>query len=253
MEHYILERWKVALDYIETLEPSPAILLFQETHTAALPVVLEHPFVRKSFLLSNVSPPPGSQYSTLILVSRALAARCKSVTATRVPYDALTKMQRDCLYVELDIQSRRFRIATTHLESLHGFGTIARPKQLALAANLLKAEGIDGGLVAGDMNCIGQNEKDLPERTGLVDAWTSIKAKPTSEDEEKDAHTWGYQPPSQYAPLRMDKILTVGKLEAVNIQRVGVGLEAQVAPDDDDDDKVWVSDHYGLLAEIVLR
>ncbi|KAF7321601.1 Tyrosyl-DNA phosphodiesterase 2 [Mycena kentingensis (nom. inval.)] len=251
MKPYVTQRWKVALDNIQHLLclPTPAILLFQETATEAFPAILSHPFVREHFLLSNTSPPSG--YSTLILVSRALLSCCEgSVTTTRVRYGELSKMNRDCLYVDLEVslanKTRRARIATTHLESLDGFGTATRPKQLALAAQLLTNDDIDGGLVAGDMNCIGPDEETLPERTGLTDAWIAVKG---SDAVAEEGYTWGYQPPSRFPKRRMDKILTVGKLEVTEIQRVGVGLEAEIEPGE----KAWVSDHFGLLAKVVLR
>nr|GAT57849.1 predicted protein [Mycena chlorophos] len=97
MAPYIAERWKAALEHIEVLEQRPDIVLFQETDCDAFPVLRESTFVRENYLLSNISPPTKSSYSTLLLVSRALARRCTSVSCVRAPYGELTKMHRDCL------------------------------------------------------------------------------------------------------------------------------------------------------------
>jgi tyrosyl-DNA phosphodiesterase 2 len=175
-------------------------------------------------------------------------------------------MQRDCLYVDLDIplpqtdgepkaKTLRLRIANTHLESLNGFGDRARHKQLEVISRLLTTSEVDAGLVAGDMNAISPSDRNLPEEVGLSDAWLASTAQPTecstkNVDEtglgEAEGHTWGYQPKGAYPPNRLDKILTVGKMVAVDIVRVGVELKVEGRD-------AWVSDHFGLLAKIVLR
>ncbi|KAJ6612031.1 hypothetical protein B0H10DRAFT_2223443 [Mycena sp. CBHHK59/15] len=122
--------------------------------------------------------------------------------------------------------------ANAHLESLNGFGDRARPKQREVISDRLKASEVDGGLV------------------GLTDAWLAASGQPgtkgVDEEEVSSGHTWGYQPKCGYPPRRLDKILTVGEMEAVDIKRIGVGLKLE-------DRDAWVSDHYGLLAKIILK
>ncbi|CAK5265334.1 unnamed protein product [Mycena citricolor] len=189
-----------------------------------------------------------------------LAAYVSAVT--RVPFarNSETRMSRDCLYVDLDLhlphaEERsalfRLRIANTHLESLRGFGDAARPKQLAKIAKLLTAPGIDGGVVAGDMNCIAPTDQDLPEEVGLADAWVKKEGHESNAEGddtgEADGHTWGYQPKNRFPPRRMDKVLFAGNVSATIVQRVGVGLRVER-----DKNPVWVSDHYGLLASLAF-
>ncbi|KAJ7099536.1 Endonuclease/exonuclease/phosphatase [Mycena belliarum] len=262
----LVRRFQAALSHLEQLissesrstspPPPPTIILLQEVDASCFTALLSNTFIRASYQVSNISSP--QSYSTLTLVPHALAPLVSAVS--RVPF-AETRMQRDCLYLDLDIplsdadalapkKTFRIRIANTHLESLNGFGDKARPKQLDAVAKLLSAPDVDGGLVAGDMNCISPSDRDLPAQVGLSDAWLpadAAKAMESGADEtgEAEGHTWGYQPRCEYPPQRLDKILTVGKIEAIGIQRVGVGLQVQVEGRD-----VWVSDHYGLLAQI---
>ncbi|KAJ7188751.1 Endonuclease/exonuclease/phosphatase [Mycena filopes] len=262
-----IPRFRAALDHLErrlsphfvSPPPPPAIILLQEVYKACFATLLENAFIREFYHVTNVASE--FRYSTVTLVPKALAGLVSA--AERVSFTReLTRMERDCVYVELEVplpaRVVRLRVANAHLESLTGFGDRARPKQLKLMADLLTARGVDGGLVAGDMNCISESDQGLPERLGLMDAWTSVR--PTEVDGADD-HTWGYQPRGQFPPRRMDKVLTVGALNATDIERVGVGLKLKDEPkkieneedeDSDEEDGVWVSDHYGLLATIVL-
>ncbi|KAJ6491799.1 Endonuclease/exonuclease/phosphatase [Mycena vitilis] len=262
----VVRRFQAVLTHLEQLlsphlaSPplGPTIILLQEIHNSCFQSLLTNAFIREFYKLTNITS--RQSYSTVTLVPKSLAALVSSVS--RIPFPE-TRMQRDCLYVDLDIllpestsktKVLRLRIANTHLESLSGFGDTARPKQLAVIGKLLTADKVDGGLVAGDMNCISPSDQNTPEEVGLTDAWLGT-ARPTESgaedlvDEadtgEAEGHTWGYQPKCEYPPRRLDKILTVGKLKAVDIQRVGVGLKLE-------DRDAWVSDHYGLLAKIVV-
>ncbi|KAJ6589925.1 Endonuclease/exonuclease/phosphatase [Mycena vulgaris] len=259
----VVRRFQAALSHLEHLLsshsgsplPPPTIILLQEMHTSCFQPLLTNPFIRESYQVTNISS--RHSYSTLTLVPHSLAALVSSVS--RIPF-AETRMQRDCLYVDLDVpvfgtpepQTLRLRIANTHLESLSGFGDTARPKQLDFVSKLLTASEVDGGLVAGDMNSISPSDQDLPEQVGLSDAWLATMDKKesdvagTDDTGEAEGHTWGYQPKCEYPPRRLDKILTVGKLNAVEIQRVAVGLQVEGRD-------IWVSDHYGLLTKILLQ
>ncbi|KAJ7686566.1 Endonuclease/exonuclease/phosphatase [Mycena rosella] len=256
----VVRRFQAALSHLEQLlsstpPPPPTIVLLQEVHSSCFKPLLSNAFIRKFYQVTNISSP--HSYSTITLVPHSLASLVSSVS--RIPF-AETRMQRDCLYFDLAVpmsggpapKTLRFRIANTHLESLSGFGDRARPKQLEAISTLLTASGVDGGLVAGDMNSISPSDQNLPEEVGLSDAWLATGAVKntetgeTGDTGEAEGHTWGYQPRCQYPPRRLDKILTVGKLEAVELQRVGVGLKVEGRA------TMWVSDHYSLFAKISL-
>ncbi|KAJ6631542.1 Endonuclease/exonuclease/phosphatase [Mycena sp. CBHHK59/15] len=263
-----IRRVNAALEHLEKVlsprlnspPPPPTIILLQEVYASCFPAFLSNAFVREFYEMTNVSSQQA--YSTLTLVPKSLAPLVSSVS--RIPFIDTT-MRRDCLYIDIDLPSSestpepritRLRIANTHLESLSGYGDTARPKQLEAISKLLTAPNIDCGLVAGDMNSISPSDQDLPQQVGLSDAWSPVTANMESPVEdsgaadtgEAEGHTWGYQPPCKYPPKRLDKILTVGKLSATDIKRIGVGLTVEV-----DGDSTWVSDHYGLHATISVQ
>ncbi|KAJ7350593.1 Endonuclease/exonuclease/phosphatase, partial [Mycena albidolilacea] len=249
----VVRRFQTALSHIEKLvsphlnspPPPPTIILLQEVHTSCFQTLLTNAFIREFYQITNLFS--SQSYSTLTLVPNSLASVVSSVS--RVPF-VETRMQRDCLYVDLDIplpqtggepkaKTLRLRIANTHLESLNGFGDRARHKQLEVISRLLTTSEVDAGLVAGDMNAISPSDRNLPEEVGLSDAWLAS----TTQSIESEGHTWGYQPKGAYPPNRLDKILTVGKMVAVDIERVGVELKVEGRD-------AWVSDHFALLAKI---
>ncbi|KAF8146887.1 Endonuclease/exonuclease/phosphatase [Mycena galopus ATCC 62051] len=250
---------------IQLLSPlsTPTIILLQEVHSSCFETLLRSTFIRDFYQITNISSP--QSYSTLTLVPKSLAPLVSSTSRIRFTE---TRMQRDCLYVDLDIplppkesarrKVLRIRIANTHLESLNGFGDTARPKQLEVISSLLKATEVDGGLVAGDMNAISPSDQNLHEEVGLSDAWLACTSVDELDTGEAEGHTWGYQPKGQYPPRRLDKILTVGKVEVIDIERVAVGLkvkngDTKARNTDGEDEDVWVSDHYGLLGKIIIR
>ncbi|KAJ7772055.1 Endonuclease/exonuclease/phosphatase [Mycena maculata] len=262
---FVLRRFQSALSHLEKLlsphldsPPPSTIILLQEVHSSCFQPLLSNAFIREFYQVTDIAR---HSYSTVTLVPRTLASLISFVS--RVPFTSNTKMHRDCLYVDFDIplpphpdsepKKIRLRIANTHLESLNGFGDTARPKQLGAIAKLLTASGIDGGLVAGDMNSISPSDLDLPERLDLTDAWLvglqntdSNQGVDETETGESEGHTWGYQPRCEFPPRRLDKILTKGKIGATGIQRVGVGLKVEGTD-------IWVSDHYGLAAKIIVQ
>ena len=141
------------------------------------------------------------------------------------------------------------RFANVHLESLP-VGAEARPEQLAIVSSKLNDASsqpeLRGGVVAGDMNAIGESDVGLPAKCNLCDAFTG------SEDDEQ-GFTWGYQPTCVFKPGRLDKILYYpgNGLEVVALRRVGVGLKAELTQSDaTTKDEIWASDHFGLVADV---
>ena len=91
----------------------------QEVHSDSLAAILEYPWIKKNFAVSNVDAP--ERYFTLIMVSQHLQAE----SWLRFPLP--TSMGRDALLVDLPISpiggdsehsKRILRLCTTHLESL---------------------------------------------------------------------------------------------------------------------------------------
>lgn len=251
------ERTAAALDHIQRdvfkckdgEEPSPCVILLQEIHPASLPAILEHPWVRAHFLVTPVktSAWPGRDYGNVTLVSRTIPV----VSAQMLTFWN-SAMGRHAVFVDLRMRTSTrsgprsrsrsrtreatVRIANVHLESLP-FGALARPVQLAAAAEMLRAEGVYAGLVCGDMNAIQEEDRNIHVEAGLVDAWTEG-------DEAKDGFTWGYQPACQFSPGRLDKILYTSndRCKVDKPRRIGAGLKLESGR--------WVSDHYGLVTRV---
>jgi tyrosyl-DNA phosphodiesterase 2 len=278
MEDCLKARLSCVLDHIQKdvlqcgtvhSTPSPSVILLQEVHSQAFSTILAHAWVRKHFAITPVSSgswPRGAWYGNVTLVSR----NAELVVSSTVAFQNST-MARFALFTDVrvaapcnseategdseetaaDIASAVVRFANVHLESLP-IGAKARPEQLAIVSTKLKDASsqpdLRGGVVAGDMNAIGESDIGLPARCGLSDAYTG------AEDDER-GFTWGYQPPCEFPPGRLDKILYTpgGGLKVVALRRIGIGLKAQ--PDDQAanyTDGIWTSDHYGLAAEVQL-
>ncbi|KLO05038.1 hypothetical protein SCHPADRAFT_811808, partial [Schizopora paradoxa] len=248
----------------------PSIVLLQEVHTAALPALLSHPWVRATFNLTPTSRSdwhPYSSYGNVALIH-------KSIPVTRVFKIVFEEsmMGRFALLVDVELGEEphdestvHFRIANVHLESL-ALGAHARPRQLRAVALALKEDSPDnteqpflGGLVCGDMNSIQASDKNTPAEVGLLDAFQGEEGA-----ESESSYTWGYQPPSRrFPPARLDKILYTppdelssssrAYFEVESPTRVGVGLRAPASGDSEggeEEEGVWASDHYGLATTL---
>jgi tyrosyl-DNA phosphodiesterase 2 len=250
---FIPERTTAILDYLQNHsqissaqnDGIPTIILLQEVHVTALPSILSHAYLQAHYDLTDISIEHfRAPYGTITLVPRSLTPSTTAVV--RIPFQN-SMMGRDVLIVDLELLqppqrspspkiNSRIRIGNTHLESARGHADIARPQQLDLISQYISSA--DGGLVAGDMNAITPIDDEGPRKAGLIDCWEAIHP-------DDEGYTWGYQPPSEVYPCgRLDKALVSGILSPVSIERVGMG-EQLAHPLN----SVWLSDHYGLLAQ----
>lgn len=237
-------------------QPEPCCILLQEVEPDSFPEILEHEWIREHFCVvpTKAGAWPSVHYGNVTLVSRTIP-----VLSARLLRFGDSWMNRHAVLVDLRLDAPdvpedesggedggedaksgdsyvTVRVANVHLESLPA-GTPLRPGQLAATADLLREEGVHAGIAAGDMNAITPDDTLVHEEAGLVDAWAG-------DNEDADALTWGFQPPNQFPPGRLDKILyTPGETCAVDEpQRVGVGLKTLKGQ--------WASDHYGLVASL---
>ncbi|KAF8656300.1 hypothetical protein AX16_002602 [Volvariella volvacea WC 439] len=163
----------------------------------------------------------------------------------------------------------KIRIASSHLESLP-FGASERVHQLTLIAQYLQASGVHVGILGGDMNCDTPGDEGLPGELELRDAWVERTNKPgdgeggTIPHNSPEGCTFGYQSTrkdEELIPRRLDKVLVTGheKVRIGDVIRIGIDVKVEVAVDMDHSSEgtdgkqmVWVSDHYGLLARVVV-
>lgn len=204
-------------------QPEPCCILLQEVHPQAFPEILENDWLRQHFCVMPVKADDwGSvHYGNVTLVSRTIP-----VLGAQLLQFGNSFMGRHALVVDLRMDAPRLggssagtssasdeehevgprtksyvtvRVANVHLESLPA-GTSFRPVQLSATADMLRGDGIYAGVVAGDMNAITPEDGFIHEEAGLLDAWTGG-------EEDEEALTWGHQPPNDYPPGRLDKIL----------------------------------------------
>lgn len=221
------------------VSPVPSCILLQEIDGDAMPVILQNQWVREHFIVVPTSTKhwPSPRYGNVTLISNTVP----SVSAQSLVFGN-SRMGRNAVIVDVHLLASGsdtpalLRIANVHLESLPE-GTPMRPEQLLSTAELLRADGVRAGVVAGDMNPIDPRDATIPAEAGLTDAYRGG-------DDDESNFTWGYQPRSRFPPCRMDKILHTGNasLEVDAPNRIGVGLKMATGQ--------WVSDHYGLMTTI---
>ncbi|KAL3486761.1 hypothetical protein BJX62DRAFT_214667 [Aspergillus germanicus] len=196
-------------------------------------------------------------------------------------------MQRDALFVDVGLslsalvtptttggaeQGRVIRLCNTHLESLAS-GTPKRPLQMKTAtgfmhgrdtttntSGLLPPTTPHAAILAGDLNAFAPEDAHLPSTCGLRDAFLVLGGV----EDTEESYTWGKQNPAwfmgRFPDARLDKVLFCGGVEVVRLERIGVGVVAKVAFDrgesgeeeEEVEEEVWVTDHYGLEAEFVI-
>ncbi|KAI0708827.1 Endonuclease/exonuclease/phosphatase [Cerioporus squamosus] len=218
-------------------------ILLQELKEESFDEILRNDWVREHYA---VTPPDlkswRSYYGVATLVSRDIRALNAQMAQFKNSI-----MGRSALFVDVELslagsddfsshETRVVRIANTHLESLPS-GEKSRPVQLGHIADKLREDGVTGGgVVGGDMNMIGPADEDIHVRAGLQDAC-----------DDPSALTWGFQPPTQFPPGRLDRIFFVGDhLAVAPVEVVGKGLKVEGSGE-------WASDHYGLMTTISLR
>jgi len=231
-------------------KPSPCCILLQEILKDAFRIILDNEWVQQYFIVAPGKPdewPSGAFYGNVTLTSRTVPvsgvysleyesfmyrnALILDVKLSVPPAAARRKAQTKSRFITL-------RVANTHLESLPSPGARLRTEQLGQVAEALKEEELLGGIVCGDMNAISPSDVGLTGKVGLLDAWKEGK-------DEEDAFTWGYQPPCDFSPGRLDKILFApgtGGYTVDQPERVGLALKTEKGQ--------WVSDHFGLSTTI---
>ena len=246
-------RTLAALDHLEHVfgtEPEDLVIMLQEISTPAMRTMLESPWVRRNFLLSDMMPPETSRritlnkmsvsrsaketapYFTAIMVSKALPL----LSCFRAPL--VTNMGRDALTVDIHVrglsdekdshQRDCIRLCTTHLESFSQ-ETECRLRQLSVISGLLKCSTlvpgrkVIAGIVGGDMNSISKREHGFHRKgqVNLKDVWED--AQPES-SQGVDSHgednwtTWGRQSVEPRDSRRMDKFLYWGAIETLTVE-----------------------------------
>lgn len=260
-------RTTAALAHMERVfgaSPEHLIVMLQEVSPESLGTILENPWVRRNFIISDTKPLKSSRtvtvdkysrlersakqaldYFTTMMVAKTLPIR----GCFRVPLT--TKMGRDALGTDISLKSDKsasdtrecLRVCTTHLESLQE-GHMLRPRQLAAISRLLKESTIHGykvvsGIVGGDMNAIRNSEHDYhrSDDVKLTDIW-EVTSRTTQSHEISRGSTDGFQSSQHRGPKRLDRFLFSGPIQPLPVNHAqevdgsiglfGIGLRTTV-------------------------
>ncbi|KAL1724267.1 hypothetical protein EV715DRAFT_189074 [Schizophyllum commune] len=163
--------------------PPPCVICLQEVSGAALErVLVNHPWVRAYFCLlphERKKWPEEAKFGNVTLVSRDVP-----VEAAAVLRFGRSAMGRSALITHIWLRGARVRegaterrtlrvaVINTQLEGTQPPGRDYRRKQLELLSQFLRVEGVNGGVIAGNMYPEGPGDHDQPEKVlKLKDAW----------------------------------------------------------------------------------
>ncbi|KAJ4477181.1 Endonuclease/exonuclease/phosphatase [Lentinula aciculospora] len=252
------ERIVGAIDYLKNVvlkgnSPPHCIILLQEVHSKALPVLLAHPWIQRYFFITpidNLKWPIPNIYGNVTLIERSV-----SIKEAGILYFAQTAMSRTALVTDIRLaplepeiyRGRRdltIRIVNTHLESLkEGDSVEFRADQLDICAKLLRMEDPPayGGVIGGDFNAIDEDSAEQIHDRRLLDP-----GEPSGLADPKDSHTWGFHETKtlKFPTCRMDKIVFTPRGELTLDPPMIFGQDART------EEEEWVSDHYGLLTKL---
>lgn len=242
----------------------PVIVFLQEMSVSDLQQIQEAPWIRARFLITDLDATSWKSpvYGTTALADRRLCIK----EVFRVPW--VSRFGRDGLFVDVELDVARpgspdgasgargvLRLCNTHLESLVADPPV-RPLQLAAAAEYLRERDVRAALLAGDLNAIQPFDRQLHSTHGLRDAYLELGGV----EDAEEGFTWGFQVPEwmrrRFGCSRMDKVLVCGDLEAVGLERIGMGVRVEdegiMEEMEEGGMGEWVTDHYGLMAEVRL-
>lgn len=243
----------------------PDVVFFQEVSRKALASLLQKDWARECWISSEADETiwADTPFASMILLSRSrfkvLSGNLPPTAAAsngsfllgpvwRVKYPS--RFDRDALCCDIFWnRTTRIRLVNVHLDSLPIQPNL-RPRQVSIAANLLRTPGVDYGVIAGDWNTITEEDMVLAHKNGLVDAWEYLHPG-------EDGFTWGLDGKGEpFPPGRLDKVAVLG-LRLADIRVIhpetllaAIGQEERMAGNGREG--VSWSDHSGLVCSFIL-
>ncbi|KAF2874701.1 Endonuclease/exonuclease/phosphatase [Massariosphaeria phaeospora] len=210
-------------------------------------------WVRRSFNLAGFDNSEwDSRYGVVSLVDRRLSI----ARVSRLRF--VSEFERDALFVDVRLASSPgaiLRLCNVHLDSSYG---IVRPIQWAALAKHLQdtSAGIVASILAGDCNATKPRDVRAPQEHGFKDAYLEDGGK----EGDEDGATWGFQSgvaSKTRGPMRLDKVVSWGKVDGRGMEKVGVGIKIQdkkIAKEmEANGELTFVTDHYGVMAEFFVE
>lgn len=250
---------------LKSLEIVPDVIFFQEVSRRALVFILENTWVRDTWISSEADESmwDGVQFSTMMLLSRTRFSSIRDTSTSphpstfsagsvwRVKYPS--RFKRDALCCDIFYYNTRIRLINVHLDSLP-IKPNQRPRQMEIAASLIRHADVGRGLIAGDFNPVSDEDATLVTTNGLLDVWEALHPG-------EDGFTWGLDGSgAPFPPGRLDMVTMLGLNPArIDIIHPGMlphnskGYEGTILQDHEQGGTVIAekpipfSDHSGLF------
>ena len=144
------------------------VILLAECLESDISLLSQDAWVQSNFYLTDLdmSNMASGYYGTVALIDRRLAVQ----NCFRVHYSK-TRMERDGLFVDVMLNSKRIRLCTTHAESL-ALQPAFRPLQLEICARHMHDPLVYASILAGDLNAIEPADENIHVENNLKDVST---------------------------------------------------------------------------------
>lgn len=240
---------KSMIDRASDKSSTAYIIYLQECVESDLKLLASQQWIRDTFALTDldISYWQSGHYGTVSLIDRRLPIS----SCFRVHYSQ-TRMERDGLFVDVNVSGKSVRFCNSHLESL-ALEPPYRIPQMKLCAEYMRTSGVDGAVAAGDFNAIQDFDRTLHSENGLKDAYLELGGK----EDDQEGHTWGQQAATklrnQFGTSRMDKAYFCGDLELRSFAKFGGDVCVDDQTEREDIVKLgfeepWITDHLGITA-----
>ena len=207
---------------------------------------------RSRFGVPSSNSNPGSQPASTWLPGAAATASSGGFhlgPVWRVKYPS--RFNRDALCCDI-IWNRtaRIRLVNVHLDSLP-IQPNQRPRQVAIAADLLRTAGVGRGVIAGDWNPVTEEDMALARENNLIDAWEYLHPG-------ESGFTWGLDGKGDPFPAaRLDRVAVLG-VRLVDIRVIhpetlptATSSREEEIAGDSREEVPW-SDHSGLICNFAV-
>jgi len=248
-EYYREERTNKLLSLIK--EVNPHVVCLQEMIPAVLLMFLSDENIRQHYVISDATGDFIYPYGVVILTK---LMPCRLIV-NLLP----TRMGRMFLYCDISVGQEIIRIGTVHLESLDS--STIRKDQLRLISNVLKERKLS--LLTGDFNFGEQNyegNEDKPVENDVIkeyfpthdDIWA--KLHPGEAGVTVDCmYNISWTDEKKEKGSRYDRMLVSNEPEWEPLDITILGHESIANDDHNPNFKVFISDHLGLLSNILFK
>lgn len=210
------------------------LIALQEVRPELLRQMLERPWVRRDYTISDVEPERMGEHG-LVLLSRR-SPRC----FRRLPLPG--NMGRYALLAEMDTPGGTAVAATVHLESLRTSAAM-RARQLELLFREL--EPFSQVLLLGDFNfCSSWKEENSRLDPAFRDLWIERYPRSPGYTEDTRANSMRLARTGRAKQVRFDRVLLRDDSLRWSVEEMALLGRRRLGPE------LFVSDHFGVLARL---